>query len=115
MERQSLCANVTSAKANKGRRGTVRFVSGIIAVMMLSFVLLVSAFVAFEAHHDCEGEDCPICACIEQCRAILRMAAKTGGKQVSFMIPVAVFLAVNVYVSMARSDSLVSRKVRLDD
>jgi len=35
-------------------------------VLVLSFVLTLF-FVAFELYHECEGEECPICICLEEC------------------------------------------------
>ena len=40
---------------------------------VLALVLLFSAlFIALEAHHDCQGDDCAICACISICQDLLR-------------------------------------------
>ncbi|MBR6004542.1 MAG: hypothetical protein IK068_07470 [Lachnospiraceae bacterium] len=50
-------------KAIKLNRG---FKALVASVLVLSLMLSLS-FVAFEAHHDCEGEDCPICICLEEC------------------------------------------------
>ena len=44
-------------------------------VVMLAtvFVVLFSSFyIADHANHDCIGEDCPVCAVMEQCRIILK-------------------------------------------
>ena len=38
-----------------------------LGVILVLSLLLSLSFVAFEAHHDCEGEDCPICICLEEC------------------------------------------------
>ena len=35
-------------------------------VLVLSFILTLF-FIAFEAHHECEGEECPICICLDEC------------------------------------------------
>lgn len=34
------------------------------AFVIVAFFSLL--FIAKEAHHDCTGEDCPVCACIHQ-------------------------------------------------
>ena len=35
-------------------------------VLILSFILTLF-FIAAEAHHECSGEDCPICICLDEC------------------------------------------------
>ena len=49
-----------------------RIAAGILALTALVVLLFTAFYPAAEADHDCEGEDCPICACIRQCAAILR-------------------------------------------
>ncbi len=45
-------------------------------VLLVIFVLFASLyFVLHEAHHDCEGEDCPVCRLIAICRNTLRTFA----------------------------------------
>ncbi|MBQ9248772.1 MAG: hypothetical protein IJ179_00220 [Oscillospiraceae bacterium] len=40
---------------------------------VLALVLLFSAlFIALEAHHDCQGDGCAICACISICQDLLQ-------------------------------------------
>ncbi len=35
-----------------------------LGVFMVLSLLCAFIFIAFEAHHECEGEQCPICACL---------------------------------------------------
>ena len=42
-----------------------KIAAGIMGFMMLAFVLFSAFYIAAEAEHDCEGEGCPICVCIE--------------------------------------------------
>ena len=45
-------------------------------VLLVFFVLFASLyFVLHEAHHDCEGDDCPVCRLIAICRNTLRSFA----------------------------------------
>ena len=45
------------------------------AACLLLFVVLFSAtsYLALESNHDCIGEDCPVCACLEQCGQVIRL------------------------------------------
>ncbi len=41
-------------------------------LLLLTAVLLLSFYVAAETGHACEGHDCPICARLQDCAAVLR-------------------------------------------
>ena len=84
-------------------------------VVVLSF-LCARLFIAFEAHHECGGEECPICACIEECARIIRGFGD--------LLPVITFIAAALSVaflgSLAVSKELVFStpilsKVRIND
>jgi hypothetical protein len=93
-----------------------RFVVGIIAAMMLIVVLFSSFYIAIESGHDCTGEDCPICSCIQQCENTLRSI----GSGLSFyhltFSPVLMILTLFVLaVPSVQLNTLVSQKVRLNN
>lgn len=52
-----------------GKKKTIALFMSVILVFSFLFSFL---FVVREAHHDCIGEDCPICECIEQCQGIIK-------------------------------------------
>ena len=84
-------------------------------LMMLVIVLLSVFYIAAEAEHECCGEDCPVCACIQQCEATLRCIGDGSAEQPDADAPVVFILFVSVFVSAAVfQDTLVSRKVRLN-
>lgn len=93
-----------------------RITAGIIGLMML-FVMLFSAFyMAAEADHDCSGEDCPICACIQQCENTLRLFGGGEIRLLSVIIPTLFILpAAALCAAAVPQDTLVSRKVRLNN
>lgn len=41
------------------------------AAMVLVFVLFSFFYIAVETGHNCTEDDCPVCACIQQCEMIL--------------------------------------------
>ena len=42
-------------------------------LLLIAFVLVASFyFILHETHHDCAGEDCPVCAMIAVCRNTLK-------------------------------------------
>ena len=89
--------------------------AGIICIVMLLTLMLSVTFLIEEFHHDCSGEDCPVCATIQICENAVRLA---GSSEVTFtfaLIPLSVMLAVTViYAPVIVPETLVSRKVRLD-
>lgn len=88
----------------------------IIGLMMLVLVLFSSFYIAAEADHDCCGEDCPICVCIHQCENILRGIGDGTVVQSAAVAPVILILFAAAFVIAAVSrDTLVSRKVRLNN
>ncbi len=89
----------------------------IIMGILLSAIVLFSAFyIAAEAEHDCSGEDCPICVCIQQCERTLQQIAAGITELAATLIP-AILLAITVPLTVWVSvqGTLVSRKVRLND
>ena len=91
-------------------------VATVLAAMLLFGVLFSSTFIAEEFHHDCVGDECPICQTIAQCEAFLnRIATGTALFVVSVMAVVAVISGALLYVSPAASGTLVSCKVRLNN
>lgn len=102
-----------------GLHGRKRIAAGILAFLTLSVILFSTFFIAFEAHHDCTGEDdCCICSCIEQCtKAMLQVRF---GYWTAVQTAVALFLFLLTVISLGfvtvfRHETLVSSKVRLND
>lgn len=101
---------------NSSTSKVLRITAGIMGLMMLFIVLFSSFYIAAEADHDCCGEDCPICACIHQCENTLRCIGD-GISVLSSGIILFLFvlLAAALFVTAAPSDTLISRKVRLNN
>lgn len=93
-----------------------RIAAGIIGVVMLIIVLSSAFLIAAEADHDCTGEDCPICACIQQCENILHGFGDGTAAQLSAIIPVLFILHnVTLFAVVLPQETLISRKVRLNN
>ncbi|MBR5419884.1 MAG: hypothetical protein IK115_01905 [Lachnospiraceae bacterium] len=97
----------------RGREKKIALFLGLTAL----FALLLSSFlITLENHHHCHGEDCPICACIQQCRDNLRQLGDTLlPSVVCFVLFTAVLSAAFSDTAPVLQDSLVSRKVRMDN
>ncbi len=92
-----------------------RLFTGIITFMMLVFVLFSAFFIALEAAHDCEGEECPVCACIEQCENLLN---QLGGEIFILAITYSPYLIISIVLLICTffiRETPISQKVRLND
>lgn len=68
-----------------------------------------------ETDHDCCGDDCPICACIQFCENTLGMMGGGAAGQTAVIIPLILFFfSVFLSVCLFEQETPVSRKVRLN-
>ncbi len=101
---------------NSNTANVKRIAAGIMGLMMLIIVLFSAFFIAAEADHDCTGEDCPVCACIQQCENTLRGIGDGTAAQLSAVVPVffLLFFAA-LFVAEFSQETLITRKVRLNN
>ncbi len=93
-----------------------RFFAGIMAFMILVFVLLSTTFIAAEADHDCEGEDCPVCATIQICARTLDQVGSLITVLATVLLPaLIVFLSITISVPMLTRHSLIYQKIRMNN
>ena len=94
----------------KGKR-----IVSMLTAMAVCFVMLFSAcFIAAEAHHDCAGEGCTVCAQIISCENVLRNVTAAVS---------CVFLVLHIFTAAAAeagaaytaryNDTLIELKVEL--
>ena len=83
---------------------------------MLLAVLLAGIFIAVEADHDCEGEDCHICQCLEQCKTTLRQLGEVcSAAKVSVFTAAVLLTTCFHFVRVILRETPVTIKVRLND
>jgi len=92
-----------------------RFVSGILAILLLSVMLFSTFYIAHEADHDCTGEGCPICACIQQCQNTLHQIGDGMAMPSAVVLPTIFTLLICLRTITVLQDTPVSRKVRLNN
>jgi hypothetical protein len=98
-----------------GNRQFRRFaiVLGMLALLSMLFSVCL---VCVETHHHCHGEDCPICACINQCRENLR---HLSGGLIPAVFCLALFMTVlkisMLFIALSANETPVSLKVRLNN
>ena len=94
----------------------LKALSAVTAAVMLFVILLAGIFIVLEADHECEGEDCHICQCLEQCQATLNRIGSipVAAKAVMFSAVLLITSLVHT-VRVIRKETPVSIKVRLND
>ena len=93
-----------------------KIIAVIMGIMMLVVVLISASYVAVESGHDCTGEECPICACINQCENTLRQVGGGVDFQADTVLPVVFILIMAVSGSaILTAETPVSRKIRLNN
>ena len=84
------------------------------AFVVVAFFSLL--FIAKEAHHDCTGEGCLVCACIHQAEQTLKQIGTGSSGTAGAFAPqfplVVAFLCLPLFVPVA---SLISQKVRMNN
>ncbi|MBR2834857.1 MAG: hypothetical protein IKE43_03970 [Coriobacteriales bacterium] len=93
-----------------------RITSTIMGLMLVALVLFSSFYLVAEANHDCSGEDCPICECIQQCIQTLQQIGEGAVSLTAAVIPAfACLILVFLPVTLLPQNTLVSNKVRLNN
>jgi hypothetical protein len=97
-------------------RKKIFMTAAVLSVLVVVTTVASAVFVAMETEHDCEGEECHVCECIEICEAILQQA----GTALPIVTASLVFFAVPVFINLPDVcvfclRTPVSRKVRLNN
>lgn len=90
-------------------------ISFLCAALLLG-VLFSAFFIANEYHHDCTGEECPICQIIAECEAFINQIAT--GLVIAFEAVLVLAAAQDIRVMLGNllvADTLVTQKVRLNN
>lgn len=95
----------------------IKIVSGIIAMMMLLYIVFSTFFISLEANHKCEDEEnCPICVCMQICQNTLHQISDFTAVAVVSFVPVLLCVGVSFVISdNLVKETPVSYKIRLND
>lgn len=95
----------------------IKIVSGIIAMMMLLYIVFSTFFISLEANHKCEDEEnCPICVCMQICQNTLHQISDFAVVAVFAFVPVLLCLGVSFIVSENLiKETPVTNKIRLNN
>ncbi len=95
----------------------IKIASGIIAIMMLLYIVFSTFFISLEANHKCaDEENCPICVCMQICQNTLHQISDFTALAVFAFVPVIFLLGVSFVVSLNLiKETPVTNKIRLNN
>ena len=95
----------------------IKIVSGIIAMMMLLYIVFSTFFISLEANHKCEDEEnCPICECMQICQNTLHQISDFSVVAVFALVPVLLCVGVSFVISdNLVKETPVTNKIRLNN
>lgn len=95
---------------------TSKKIATFLIAIAASILIFSIAYIVKEADHDCSGADCPVCVCIVQCLDNLqRLGTGTEIQTETFIVEKFFDAPTSFYVCLTAPDTLISRKVRLDN
>ena len=101
---------------NAVRTKRKRAAAGVVALVMIAAVLFAALFIAVEADHDCVGEGCAVCACIQACVQSFRsFGAGRPSSAVAALCFWLLLLSAFFLLPTVSLQTPVSRRVRLNN
>ena len=96
--------------------GKKRFAAVIMCIMLVLSIFTASFYIVSRAHHECTGQDCPICHEIQLCVQFLNTVGGAAIIVVVAFFTVREFLIVlPLFDHVCQNNILVSLKVKLSD
>ena len=100
----------------EGRNKSIKFLPLILSAVMFLLMAFSAFYIAEETVHECSGEECPICECLQICEGILYETQGARLIIISALIAYALICRIGMNGSTVFSfDTLVSEKVRMDN
>ncbi len=88
----------------------------VLALILLLVSLAAAGYPVYEHHHDCHGEDCPICETVKLCEGLVKVfGTGLAGVITVFAAVLSVKLTVRPDARKIAYARPVSEKVRLND
>ena len=96
--------------------GKKRFAAVIMCIMLVLSIFTASFYIVSRAHHECTGQDCPICHEIQLCVQFLNTV---GGAVILSAVVLftvhEILIVLMSFVHVCQNNTLVSLKVKLSD
>ena len=98
------------------RNKNIKFLPLILSAVMFLLMAFSAFYIAEETVHECSGEECPVCECLQICEGILYGTQGARLIIISALIAYALICRIGMNGSTFFSfDTLVSEKVRMDN
>lgn len=98
------------------RNKSIKFLPLILSAVMFLLMAFSAFYIAEETVHECSGEECPICECLQICEGILYETQGARLIIISALIAYALICRIGMTGSTVFSfDTLVSEKVRMEN
>lgn len=97
--------------ANKTRLFAV-----LVAAVLVCALLFSVLFLVVEAHHDCDGDDCAICALITVCEDLLQKLSLAALALITaVLVSRVIAVLIRSAVCLSQQATLITLKVKLSD
>ena len=94
----------------------IKTLAAVTATAMLTVIMLAGIFIIIESGHECEGEHCPVCECIENCHSLLNQIGSAAVTGITTVTTYALLITICICsVRVMLKETPVSTKVRLND
>lgn len=96
--------------------GKKKIAAVVMCFMLVMSIFLASLYIVSKAHHECTGQDCPICHEIQLCVQFLNTVGGAVIITAVVLFTLHEFLIVlTSFLYICRNNTLVSLKVKLSD
>ena len=95
---------------------TAKQIRALTALLLALVMILSVSFIALNAHHDCSGEDCRICAQIRACEDLLRdLLPAAAGLLAAWIVRYPGIASSSETAAFSRPYTLITLRVKLSD
>ena len=95
---------------------TAKQIRALTALLLALVMILSVSFIALNAHHDCSGEDCRICAQIRACEELLRdLLPAAAGLLAAWIVRYPGVTSSTEPSAFSRPHTLITLRVKLSD
>ena len=95
---------------------TAKQIKALTALLLALVMILSASFIALNAHHDCSGEDCRICAQIRACEDLLcNLLLIAAVLLTAWIVRYPGIASSTEPAAFSRSHTLITLRVKLSD
>ena len=101
---------------NQNHTNNQKFIAVMMSAVIVFVLLFSSLYILKEADHHCTGNDCAVCACIQQCENNIRLlSCGTAAKPLYNLFTIFIIFILSFSTFNLSKTTPVTQKVRLDN